>query len=231
MTIALCIPTDGRDDCLGRTVAAIEAQVDGDITEWYLFDDTGDLSHRDKLADWYPHFTVLTAGKRLGFGGAIANAWSYLTAHSRAQWVAWFEDDMVPARRVPLDDMVALSVAQPHLAQVALRRQPWNAEERAAGGYVEANPDSYVERVDGGHRWLETTRNWTTNPSVYRIDLCALGWPSGAHSEGRYGFALRDYGLPWGIPGEEVRFGLYGGLVDGREWIHHIGDVRVGGGY
>lgn len=223
--------TDGRDEYLAAAVASVEAMADGPIGERWLYDDTGDAAHRGKLADRYPHFTVLAGGRRLGFGGAIAFIWAHLAEHSRAEWCLWWEDDFTADRRVPLDDMAALLVAQPHLAQVALRRQPWNAEERAAGGYVEAVPEWYVEREDGGHRWLETTRNWTTNPSLFRRDLCALGWPDEGRSEGLYGFRLREAGLPWGVPGDAVRFGLYGGLADGREWVRHIGAVRAGTGY
>lgn len=231
MSVVLLVVTDGRDYCLGETVVHLEDKVHGPITEWVMMDDTGSSGHAEKLRGFFPHFTVLCAGRRQGFGGAIRYAWDYLARHSDAEWVLHWEDDMIPTRPVPLEDMVALSVDQPHLAQVALRRQAWNAEERAAGGYVEAAPGWYVEREQGGRRWLESVRNWTTNPSVFRLELCAQGWPEGPQSEGRYGFLLRERGLPWGIPGGQVRFGLFGGLVDGREWVRHIGEHRVGTGY
>lgn len=231
VSVAILVVTDGRDDYLGQTVAALEANVTGPITERWMFDDVGNERHVRKLADWYPQYRVFGAQRRLGFGGAIAYAWNMLAEASDASWVLHVEDDQLVTRPVDLADLIGLSEAQPHLAQVALRRQAWNAEERAAGGFIEAAPGWYTERTEGGYTWVETTRNWTTNVSLYRRDLCALGWPDGVASEGRYGFQLRERGLPWGIPGDDVRFGFWGGLESGREWIRHIGEHRAGTGY
>lgn len=232
MSVVLAITTDGRDDCLGQTIASIGAQVDQAlITERVLYDDTGDAAHTTKLASWYPHFDVLSAGRRLGFAGAIDFVWRRLAGRSEARWVLAWEDDFTATRPVPVADMIALSVAQPHLTQVALRRQAWGAEVEY-GGFIEQAPSWYEERTVGPHTWVETTRNYTTNPSLFRRQLCAVGWPTdGPHSEGRFGFYLRDHGLPWGVPGPEVRFGFLGSMESGREWVHHIGVDRVGTGY
>ncbi len=232
MTVALLVVSDGRDAYLAEAMASLGLQVfGGPVVERFLYDDTGDDDHAVQLAHRYPGWEVWAPGARQGFGGAIRWAWRQLAAVARADWVLHVEQDFVFTRSVDLDDLISLSLAQPHLAQVALRRQPWNATEVAAGGFIEAAPGWYTERTEGGHTWVETTRNWTTNPALYRRALCAEGWPDDPNSEGRYGFQLRDRGLPWGIPGDDVRFGFYGGIATGREWIHHIGHVRAGGGY
>jgi hypothetical protein len=230
MSVAVAVMTDGRDDCLAQTIASFEALVDGPISERYIHDDVGDQAHVDKLAGLYPNWTILSSGRRLGFGGAYRSVWSYLANFSTASWVAGWEDDFVLTRPVDLSDMIALAQAQPHLAQVALRRQAVG-HEIPYGGFMEQAPGWYTERSDGERVWVETARNFTTNPSLYRRALCSVGWPEGANSEGLIGFHLREHGLPWGIPGDDVRFGFLGSMESGREWIRHIGDVRVGTGY
>jgi hypothetical protein len=118
----------------------------------------------------------------------------------------------------------------PHLAQLALLRQPWNPLEVAAGGIVEMCPDGYTQAV--GHRgaaWLEHRMYFTTNPSMYRRALMEVGWPEGQESEGRFGLRLFGCGFG-GIPGPDVRCG-YWGTRAGGPWVHHIGDERSGRDY
>lgn len=231
MTVAVLVVTDGRLDYLRRTVASLHVELVGDIGEWWLMDDSGDDLHRSGLAVEFPHWRHINGGPRRGFGGAISAAWAVLAAESTAGHVFHAEGDFTFNRLVDVDEMAAVLTARPYLAQMALRRQPWNAQERSAGGVVEQQPDAYTEAVDGsGRRWLEHSLWWTTNPSLYRRDLCAGGWPAGRESEGRYGFALRERGLPWGVPGEDVRFAFWGKRSD-PPWVEHIGAVRAGSGY
>lgn len=231
MTVALLVVTDGRDDCLAEAVASLELHVSGPITERYIYDDTGDDAHAVRIAHNFPGYTVWAPGKRQGFGGAIRWAWKALTKQSRAEWVLHWEDDMVAVRPVDLVAMTDALTVNPHLAQMALRRQAWSEPERAAGGVVEQHPDDYTDvTAHNGAQWLEHRRFFTTNPCVYRRALCAAGWPDGKHSEGHYGFRLREHGLPWGIPGDDVRFAFWGARSE-DPWVHHIGHQRVGTGY
>jgi hypothetical protein len=229
--VAMLVVTDGRDEHLQRTVAAAEAAVGDQVADRVMYDDTGDRQHTAHLTGCYRQWTVLTAGRRLGFGGAIAYAWRVLADTSGAGWILHVEDDLVIHRPLDLEAMMSVLLAHPHLAQMALTRQPWNAEERAAGGVVEQHPAAYTDCHDQwGREWLEHRLFFTTNVSLYRAGLCAAGWPAGPHSEGRFGIRLREEGLPWGVPGDQVRFGFWGRRGD-PPWTHHIGDHRAGTGY
>lgn len=231
MSIVLLVMTDGRRECISRTLARFEEMVTGPITRRIIHDDSGDAAYRAWLVERYPGYELVTTPGRSGFGGAIQSAWQHIVEHVTERWVFHAEDDFLFTRPVDLADLIGLSEDQPHLAQVAFRRQAWGAEI-PHGGFMEMAPAWYTERSDGKRSWVETRRNLTTNPSLYRRELCKVGWPDGQHSEGRIGFLLKDeIGLPWGIPPEQVKFGFWGSMADGKDWVWHIGDVRVGTGY
>ena len=218
----LLVMTDGRDDLLARTLPIAAEHVPYD--RLVIHDDTGSIDHRRHLAETYRHLgaDVIGGDTRRGFGGAIAAAWKYL-ATKPERFIVHLEDDFVLGRHLEWSDLADTLDRHPHLVQLALRRQPWNAEEAAAGGIVEQHPDDYVEQFDAGGVWLEHARFFTTNPSIYRRDLCSVGWPSGANSEGRFGIDLLAEHPEW-------RFAFWGSRGSG-EWCEHIGHERVGTGY
>lgn len=221
--ISVLVMTDGRDECLAATMESAQEMLQGPITSWVIHDDSGDDAHRRMLADTYPDAMVIGKGDRRGFGGAIGYAWRWLATGSVFRFVFHLEDDFVFLRPVDLVGMCRVLDSHPYLAQLALRRQPWNAEEAAAGGVVESHPDDYVEVTDGPAVWLEHRRFFTTNPSLYRRQLLVdRRWPRGAESEGR--FSLQLFTDP------EVRCGFWGAR-DSGEAVSHIGTVRNGVGY
>lgn len=239
MSIAVAVFTDGRWNCLAETIASAGENLSGPISRTFLVvdgdQDAGPIAESVvALGEAFPGAPVFTARhrERLGFGGTIARAWERL-AGGPEQFVFHLEDDFTFRRPVDLNAMAEVLAHVPHLAQLALRRQPWNDAERAAGGIVEQWPDEYLEREYLGFsdcRWLEHRLCFTTNPSLYRRELCAVGWPTEDHSEGVFTHRLLADGLPWGIAPEDVRFG-YWGARDSGEWVHHEGDHRVGTGY
>lgn len=164
--------------------------------------------------------TVDDSGHRLGFSGAIAQGWRDVLL-TGADWVFAAELDFTYREPIPLLGMIELLEAQPHLVQVALKRQPVNAEECAAGGIVEQNPDDFRQRVEGGTIWTEHRRFFTTNPSVYSTRLCRHGWPQVEHSEGMFTHRL--------LEDPDVRFAFWGAKYD-TPLVEHIG-VRCGMGY
>ena len=234
--IALLVMTDGRRECVAASVQSALANLEPAalVSEVWIHDDSGDPAYgewvRERFGAHYPGrpWRYVSTGRRSGFGGAIRSAWSHLRASSSARYVFHLEDDFVFNRPVNLAELVELLDFNPGLLQAALRRQPWNAEELAAGGIVELNPGDYRDRStrlsDGSLcYWLEHRRFFTTNPSRYRRELVELtDWPAGLNSEGRY--SIERFADPCTASG-------FVGARSSGEWVHHIGHERVGTGY
>lgn len=222
MTVCLLVMTDGRHDCLERTLESAYANLHGDIGVRVIHNDSPDPVFRDWLSRRYAaDFTIIHTPSRSGFGGAIRNAWSHLRDSPEPfEYVAHVEDDFTFNRPVDLTAMSDVLDAHPYLMQMALRRQPWNDRERAAGGVVEQYPTDYAEETDGQHQWLEHRLFFTTNPCLYRRQLLEdYEWPTGVDSEATFGRNLRQ--------DPAVRFG-YWGARDSGEAVLHIGNERVG---
>lgn len=229
MSIVLLVMTDGRKDCIERTIPSALACLEGPITRRVIYDDSGDPQHRDWLASMFPTFELIHATHRQGFGGAIRYAWARL-AHGPERYILHLEDDFTFNAPVPLNGLVQVLQANPHIAQMALRRQPWGPREELAGGVIEQHPDAYVEHTLGKYAWLEHRLFWTTNPSLFRRTMCAgTEWPEGAESEGHFTHQLLRDGSPE-VDGEHVRFAYWGTRSD-PEAVTHIGHQRVGSGY
>jgi len=222
MTTALLVMTDGRA-CVHHAIESANASLQpaGEIIERYLHDDSGDMQHSVMLAEMYPEFIVIAPPERQGFGGAIRNAWEFIREMTEAEFVFHLEDDFVFNREIDLLGMQTVLRVRPNVCQVALRRQPWNDEERRVGGVVELNHDSYDEHTFIDASWLEHTNFFTTNPSIYRRDLISLQWPEGAQSEGRFGLGLKATGHTF----------AYWGSRGSGNWVEHVGDQRMGTGY
>jgi len=223
--IALLVMTDGRDYTLHRTIESARVQLRGNVVERWIHDDSGDGRHAAELATRYRDFEVIAAPTRSGFGGAIRRAWQHLHAVTGAAYVFHLEDDFVFPRPIELAALATILDLRPHVAQVALRRQPWNAEERAAGGIVEQHPGDFEDHCSPVHdlEWLEHRRFFTTNPSLFRRELLSREWPDGANSEGRFSIEL--------FSEDPANRSAYFGARDSGEWCEHIGLERVGTGY
>lgn len=228
MSVLLLVMTDGRRNCIEQTIPAALRALHGDVTRKVIHDDSGDGYYQSWLAQTFPDFEIIRTPGRSGFGGAIANAWHHLTLTAErddCRFVFHLEDDFVIERQIPLLTMSAVLDDNPHLVQLALRRQPWNDEERAAGGIVESHPADYADKRAKFYpavEWLEHRRFFTTNPSLYRRSLCWKGWPTVEHSEGVFTHQL--------LEDPEVVFGFWGARESG-EWCLHIGHERAGTGY
>lgn len=193
MTVALVVISDGRHAFRRRTLASVAEMLPE-------FDQTVAIDDR---------------AHELGFAGAIKGAWEQV----QTDWVFHLEADFTFNEPVPVDAMIRLLERRPHLAQVALKRQPWNEAEIAAGGLVELAPDDYTERRDDEAVWTEHRRFFTTNPSVYSRALTSLGWPQAAESEGLFTHQLLALGHT---------FAYWGGKFDAPR-VTHIGEHRARG--
>lgn len=226
--IAVLVITDGRRSYLDECVASLTRQVSG-ITEWWMYDDTGDDVYRSRLARQYTRFNHINGGKRQGFGGAIRASWQHLAAFSRAGWIFHVEQDFIFRTKIDLSQLVQVMTARPNLMQMALCRQAWNAEEKKAGGVVERWPDAFTDDVEAGFPFMRHRMFWTTNPSLYRRDLIHSGWPAVDRSEGVYTRQLLECGAVGVIP-EEVEFAYWGKRGE-HVLVEHIGRERAGNGY
>lgn len=234
MTVALLIITDGRRECLDRTLRSLTGSWAGSEPDSItVVDDSGNPGYQQwlarRLAPW--NANIVSHPERRGFAAAIASGWA---AVAGAQWVVHVEDDFVFKGPFPVADMIQLLTLRPHLAQVSLLRQAVNPTELAAGGLVEAHPGEFVDCVWAGafdgpsFRWMEQRLYFTTNPSVYPGSLVDLGWPQEPQSEGIFTHRLREHGFG-DVAGPDVRFGVWGTTADAPR-VLHIGE-RQGTGY
>lgn len=223
MSIVALMMTDGRTGYLHRAVESMH-HLHGDISRRILHDDTGDYDHRRDLARRYPDWQVIGTPGRAGFGGAYRHAYDWLAHYTTQPYVWSTEDDFEYIRDVDLDAMAAVLDTHPRLTQLALRRQPWNGAELAAGGVVEQHPRDYADCHDlHGRHWLEHRRFHTTNPSLIRRSLLLRHrWPTVPNSEGVFSATV--------FADRKARSG-YWGARDSGEWVRHIGAIRTGHGY
>ena len=215
----MLVMTDGRKHYLHQAAETF-GRLHGHITAGVIHDDSGDPDYAAWLRDTFDGWTVVSTGARSGFAGAYRSAWSWLRANCRTDWVFSTEDDFMFDRDVDLSAMASVMLLRP-MAQMALLRQPWNRDEKAAGGIVEQHPDDYADRTDGTHHWLSHRRFYTTNPHLTRLRFIkAHDWPEGTNSEGRFGVDL--------FAAEPLTTcGFWGRRTDGP-WVRHIGDERAG---
>lgn len=213
----LLIMTDGRRWCIDKTIDSLRTHLHGSIDKVLIHDDSGDSAYWDWLGDRYPYEIYTTAG-RSGFAGAIQSAWNVVDDDYILHW----EDDFVLKKDVYIDDLIKV-LSKPFVVQVALKRQPWNDQEKAAGGMIEMHPDSYTEKTDGEVTWTEHRRYFTTNPSLYHGSLALNDWPDAPESEGKFGIKIFKTN-----PNAVSTY--FGGKFD-PPLVDHIGDIRVGNGY
>lgn len=222
MNIQMLVFTDGRRECIERTMASFREHLIGEhgVT---IINDCPDLGYatflRQKFADGTT--SIIHHHIRQGFGGAIRSGWASLPP--KTDYVFHLEDDFELVEDIELSTLVDILVERPDVVQVALKRQPWNHEEREAGGIVELHSSDFLEEQTSMGPITTHRRFFTTNPSLYRASLTQASWPQVDHSEGIFTHQLlyRDM---------NTRFAFLGGKFDPPKVIH-IGHERVGTGY
>lgn len=214
--IAVLIIGDGRDAIRRQTLDSFVWAASG-----YHLAEVVEVDDRDHA---------------LGFCGAIQAGWKKLRDVERWnrscggdggwEYVWHLEEDWEFLRPFDMRHLARI-LDGPGLAQAALRRGPVNEAERKAGGVVEQWPAEYADvwqddSPDGQViRWLEHRLFWTTNPSLYRMDLLAsYDWPDGPRCEEAFGGVLIEDGYSFAFAGERTD----------DPWIRHNG-FRTGTGY
>jgi hypothetical protein len=212
----LLVMTHGRGDELMQSLDSIHRNLRGKIDRWVIHSDCPDPAWDMWVRQWWGGDLIRNEGPH-GFGNAIRNAWT----HMDDDYIIHWEEDFVLKEEVSVDLLKEILETSPELSQVALKRQPWNEIEKAAGGFIEADPDSFTEEIKLGYVITKHQKFFTTNPSVYGRKIVELGWPDEEHSEGKFGFKVRDAGL-WGS--------FLGAKFDPPK-VEHIGYDRTGIGY
>ena len=216
--IALLVMTDGRRQYIHEVISSASTLLDGPIIEKWMHDDSGDEANRQWLHEQFPSFIQIGEGPRKGFGGAYSFAWKTLSDNSEADYIFNLEDDFTFNREVPLEAMAKKLDENPHVYQMALRRQAWNSEEIRAGGIIERWPHNF-QQEDG---WISHRMWFTTNPSLYRKSLVdTRTYPDVKDAEGHFCISILD-------SDPEARFGYWGQKSDSA-WVEHIGRQRKEG--
>lgn len=218
--ILMVVVGNGRRELLSDAIRSATRHVTGPIAERVIVDDTGDPGYQEWLRHEFPTFRV-EATRRRGYDVAMQTVWR-VARKAALPWVFTMEEDFTFNRDVDLAAMTRVLASNPHLTQMALRRQPWFPKEVEAGGIIERHPDRYTDRSSSDGNWLEHSVFWTTNPQVTPLQIILdHPWPSGADSERRFGRAVNRRG----------RLSGYWGKRTDDPWITHHGYERVGTRY
>ena len=244
----LVILTHGDSATLPAALAAFDEHVTPAPTETALVYDgpmpsapVEDFIREREGNSWWS----MVEGAPAGFCAATRYAWA-IGAQPGVTHTFWLEHDFLVSRPVDLRDFAAVLDDKIELAQMALMRDAYSKEEKAAGGlfeyrrsdfdtrFVTAPPRCQTGRCD---RWCPECRDaappidtrgdwlampwWTSNPHLAHRDFMAdHPFPDDGEPfcEGRFGIALREQGF---------EFGTWG---DGSVYCNHVG-FRSGTGY
>lgn len=221
----LVVLTHGEDKTLSRTLESFQAYVSPLPTEWAVHADGSQgrkaahawANEQDDGQIWH-HFSG--SWTQEGFCTATQKAW-HLARKPGVEFVFWLEHDFEFTKKLELGDLATVLDSDPLLLQMALYREPVNADEQRYGGYLQQHEGAYRAAEANGYRWFETQRNWTTNPSLIpRRVTNEFEWPLRDQCEGHFGFDVK------GLEPNAI-FGIWG---DGEPWCRHIGE-RTGYGY
>lgn len=217
MSIALVVVTDGRAEYIRPTIASLRASLSFWPTHRYIVDDSGDPNYGAILSDHFGgEFAIRSHIGRAGFCATVADAWRIAIGEPDVEYVFHAEDDFTYNEPVDLERMAAILDVHPNLAQLALKRQPVNDLEIAAGDITRVYPDAWRQHPT----FTEHTRNLTTNPSLIprRVIQTCL----------RCGVGTAEMELTRFLQGLGYTFG-YVGDVDDAPRVHHIGEHRSEG--
>lgn len=221
--------TDGRRNYITQTIPSFLAAVKDPelITSMVIHEDGSVPGYTRFLQEEYGHqFEIISGGDRLGHGGAVRRAWFELN-HDPNRFIFHLEDDFIFEQQFELAELADLLDDKYWLAQVSLRRDRWGREQV---GFIEDAPGWYSQKETPRRKWIETRRNWSFNPCMYRSKLLSVGYPEGLQGEVEWTTKLLATGLPWNVQPGMVQFGIWGGL-DEPPYVTHIGFERVGHGY
>jgi len=212
--VSLVIITDGRQNCIDKTIPSMYENLYCDFFEKIIINDSADPRYHDYLSRKYPEFKIISHEERRGLAGAVISAWDNVSLDS--DYVFHLEDDFIFNQKIDVEYMANLLEGNQHLIQMALVRAPVNPPEEEVGGFVFQHLDSYQQK-DG---FFEHGRLFTLNPCLYPMSTVNIGWPEhGGESE----FTNKVHELS-----SDYLFGFLGDIYDPPK-VTHIGGRRSEG--
>src|ERR1039457_4540669 len=124
--IALLVITDGRP-YLAEVLYSAKNNLIGPIDCQIMVDDSGTAAQT-----WRLQWEHISSTSRQGISASVNNGW-YEAKMRDVDFVFLLEDDFIFNEPVDLKPMMEVLTGFPKLAQLVLRRQPWNDEEKANG--------------------------------------------------------------------------------------------------
>lgn len=231
MPVPLIVLTNGRPECISKTIPSARQHLSG-VAGMVIVDDSGDPTYGQWLEDEFIggpwDGKVLHLPDPHGYWRAMQYVWG-LARHWAATYdttsVLLLEDDFTFNENVDVEELAGVLDAHPYLTQIALLRQPWFANEHEHGGLIgalQAQGQQFTEVTDGTLWWIEHRACFTGNPSLIPRRTFERDWPEGNWSESRFGKLLfRDEGAR----------GAYWGRLTDPPRVEHIGHRRAGTGY
>lgn len=216
MKSALVVITDGRRQYVTQCIESAQSNLKGDFSHLFIINDADDDAYAAFLEVQFPAFTIIHHDERRGLGGAVRSAWETALV-TGADYIFHLEDDFIFNRKINVDKMIRLLHCEPHLAQVLLKRQPWNDEEIAAGNIIQAYPDEHTDHSCPSGNWVEHRRLFSFNPFIAPRHVLELALEKSADTLER--------GVTDALLAEGYSFGYFG-KRDDEPRCHHIGDVR-----
>lgn len=176
-------------------LTSIDANLTG-VSDLVFIDDSGDPEH----SEWLRQYGMVYEVGGRGYGAAMKQ----LCAAAEGDEAYVHEEDFRVLEPVDLGHLSDILYQRPYLAQVALLRGPHFPVEHEHGGLIEAL-EAKGEIFTNVMGVLEQTATFTCNPSVWRGEVFAAGWPAGKWSEDRKRNLLRQQGYRFGfLPGVKV---------------------------
>lgn len=222
-SICMVVTTDGRADYISQAIPTWETHVSGNIVSHVIVDDSGDVEYRTWLDSTFgDRWTVVPNGEaRLGYSAAMQKMRA-VGIDSGADYILHVEDDFLLNDGLDVDDICGVLDDRRYLAQIALLRQPWYANEIRFGGVIPALEEQgqhFTEATNGVHHWIEHRAVWTANPNVFSTQVASIPYPTCNYSEAAFMAMLREQ--------TGYRCAYWGRLSDAPR-VTHIGEQRVG---
>lgn len=159
----LVVMGHGRTEYFVKAVEAVDEVIGWDFFDRHIVSMDGTLIRHmwPSSYEWEPLVTEI--GVRHGLTANMAQAIGALTPDDK--WVFWLEEDFL-VTDAPLQAMADTLTANRDVANMVLARQPWNAQEQAAGSVLATIPGLSDE---GG--WCRHRAGFWLNPMVAHASL------------------------------------------------------------